>query len=698
MFPSPRLIVVVFLVLLFTPAPGATFAQSDPFPPVPIAEIQGAGPVSPLSEKWVDAVGVVTGVTPDGFYLQDPVGDDDPQTSEGIFVYTRTAPPVRAGQCVRVRGAFVDEFYEKTELSRAKSVEQSNACPAQKVQPLPVPLTRLGSNPVDRFEPYEGMLVSVDDLTGIVQGPTKRFADGEAEIAFIPAQWAPHVEGGRVFQWQADAVPALMFVSSSLGATLPELNWGDRLALGPAPGADDAVIGVLDYNFGKYQLLPVPGAVVDVLPADDAKPAPVHEAAVPAPAGAASPAGAADFTVCSFNVLGMGRGTDQHPDPDDYNAQLYKRARAVAESLEGCTIIGLQETGALEDAQNLADLLAAEFGLEYTATAIAGPGTASVEFPLTNSVLARSDRVRIVAAELRQGCSRYNYDVRYMAGACPAGSYGLFNRPPLVVDLEVRGEWGAPVQLTLIDNHWKSKGGDETVNVVRRTDQARHVASLVQEKLDADPAAAVIVLGDLNDYYRSDPVEALRTGVTPPMVHTYDALRTLNRYTYIFNGGSQVLDHLLVTPSLAPQLAEVRPVRINADFAYPAAVNATVHHSSDHDPVLVRLRPGGAAWLGGQLGYAGIEVTVADASGANLATVTTDANGEFRVWNLTPGSVRVKLTPGNGVTVTEPDLEVELTTGGNWLPVPAIEHISVRHGVDVALETLRCLVSSDCLE
>ena len=87
-------------------------------------------------------------------------------------------------------------------------------------------------------------------------------------------------------------------------------------------------------------------------------------------------------------------------------------------------------------AQNLADLLATEFGLEYTATSIAGPGTESFEFPLTNSVLTRSDRVQVLAAESRQGCSRYNYDVRYIPGACEQGTYGLFNRPPLVVDLE----------------------------------------------------------------------------------------------------------------------------------------------------------------------------------------------------------------------------------------------------------------------
>ena len=692
---SPRLAMILILVTLAL-APRAATAQDERFPPIPIAEIQGAGPASPLYQEWVDTVGVVTGVNADGFYLQDPQDDGDPATSDGVYVYTQRAPRVKAGDCVRLRGAFVDEYYEKTELSRAKSIEPSDACAATPVTPVDLAPARLAANPVDLFEQYEGMLVRVDDLVGVVQGPTKRFSNGEMEIAFIPEQWAPYVAGDRVFQWQPDAMPALMYVSNGFGATLPDLDWGDRIAIGPAPGADDAVIGVLDYNFGKYQLIPLPGARIEDIPAAADAPAPVHDATVPTPPGDGDLP--ADFTVCTFNLLGMGRGTAQNPEPDDYAGQLYKRARAIAETLDGCTVIGVQETGAPEDAENLADLLATEFGLEYTATSIAGPGTESFEFPLTNSVLTRSDRVQVLAAESRQGCSRYNYDVRYIPGACEQGTYGLFNRPPLVVDLEVQGAWGAPVRLTVIDNHWKSKGGDETVNVVRRTAQAQHVASLVQEKLAADPDAAVVVLGDLNDYYASGPVDALRSGVNPPLVHAYDALRTLNRYTYIFNGGSQVLDHILMTPALASHLAEVRPLRINADFAYPAAINPTVHHSSDHDPVLVRIRPDSAAWLDGDLHYPGIGVELLDGADAPMATAVTDANGEFRVWNLTPGPVRVKLTAGDGVELAADDFVLELDAGRNVLPPQEIVHATIRAGVDAAVQTLTCLATGACTQ
>ena len=89
----------------------------------PIYEIQGAGRTSPLVDARVDTVGVVTGLTPDGFYLQDASGDGDPNTSDGLYVFTysppaRTFPAVKLGACVAVHDALVQEYYGKTELSR----------------------------------------------------------------------------------------------------------------------------------------------------------------------------------------------------------------------------------------------------------------------------------------------------------------------------------------------------------------------------------------------------------------------------------------------------------------------------------------------------------------------------------------------------------------------------------------------------
>ena len=62
---------------------------------IPIPEIQGDGLVSPYFRERVDTFGIVTAITSNGFYLQDPAGDNNIATSDALFVYTRTTPRLR---------------------------------------------------------------------------------------------------------------------------------------------------------------------------------------------------------------------------------------------------------------------------------------------------------------------------------------------------------------------------------------------------------------------------------------------------------------------------------------------------------------------------------------------------------------------------------------------------------------------------
>lgn len=673
-----RLSLCCVVVWLSTTAARTTtlLAQNRPAL-IPIYHLQGASLVSPYAKQWVDTYGLVTGVLIDGFYLQDPLGDDDPATSDGIFVYTQKPPTVIQGQCVALTRAYVDEFYEKTELSRLKTISQSDRCPTNTINPAPIGLARLGEAPAARFEAYEGMVVEVTDLTGIVQGPTKHFATGERELALLPARLRPYLAGPRIFQADTAAMNGLMYLTNGLGASLPEAAWGMTLQIGTVTATGTKATAILDYNFGKYQLHLLPDTPIQPLISN---PLAVR---LPEQGTATAPA---EFSLCTFNLYGLGRGSAQWPDEQHYTQQLAKRARTIAETLHGCTIIGLQETGTPADAQALADLLNSTYGLDYEATALAGPGTQSSEFPLTNSLLTRRAQIQVRNATLAQGCSERNYDVPVIAGDCPAGQYALFDRPPLVVDLLVSGAWSDPLPLTVLVNHWKSKGGDETVNAVRRVAQARHVATVVQQKLSTEPAAQIAVLGDLNDYDGSEPIESLRTGVQPPLIHLYDYLPRSDRYTYIFNGGSQVLDHLLVTPKLARLVALVDPVHSNADF--PGAGQTQVQmltHASDHDPVQVVLRPDGAAILGGSLRYANIHVQLLDERGVVVSETNTDENGDFRLWQVPTGAYTVTFTTPAAVTIAPAQLSVVMGGGYQVLPPPAVTHRTVKVGVALAL-------------
>jgi hypothetical protein len=369
-----------------------------------------------------------------------------------------------------------------------------------------------------------------------------------------------------------------------------------------------------------------------------------------------APAGDDEITICSANQYAMGSGSGQFADPQLYDTELGRRAQVIAEVLAGCTIIAVQEVGAVADAQALADRLGTDYGLRYQAVALPSPQSYSPEFPLTNAVLVRGDRLTVTAASSAQGCTPVDYEVDDPDFRCPVGAYPLFDRPPLVVDVQVTGTWGAPVALRLIDNHWKSKAGNEALNAKRRLAQARQVAALAQTAQQS--GVPVVIAGDLNDYLGSAPVEAIRTGVTPALRHTYDYLPESERATYIFNGGSQVLDHILVSEVLAPWITEVNLAHINSEYA-PRTGEHSLLHSSDHDPVLLRLRPAGGGFLSLATGVPG--VTVQSEAGDRVAV--SDEFGEVRLWNLPPGVMALRLS-GPALGPADPQTLTVAVTGG----------------------------------
>jgi predicted extracellular nuclease len=143
--------------------------------------------------------------------------------------------------------------------------------------------------------------------------------------------------------------------------------------------------------------------------------------------------------------------------------------------------------------------------------------------------------------------------------------------------------------VVVINLHLSSKGGDDPIfgrrqpprtgSTAHRTEQAGTVSAFVRQILDADPGAGVIVLGDFNDFENTQPLRALEEADLADLVLRVPREQ---RYSYVYQGNSQVLDHVLVSEALADN-AEIDIVHVNADF--PAAERA-----SDHDPIIVRIK------------------------------------------------------------------------------------------------------------
>jgi len=86
--------------------------EPPPPPTAQIAEIQGAAHRSPLlGDQVSDVDGVVVQRTSNGFWMQDATSDADVSTSDGLFVFTSSAPAstITRGTAVSVSGT-VGEF------------------------------------------------------------------------------------------------------------------------------------------------------------------------------------------------------------------------------------------------------------------------------------------------------------------------------------------------------------------------------------------------------------------------------------------------------------------------------------------------------------------------------------------------------------------------------------------------------------
>jgi hypothetical protein len=241
----------------------------------------------------------------------------------------------------------------------------------------------------------------------------------------------------------------------------------------------------------------------------------------------------------------------------------------------GCpTFVALQEIEMDTTLPQLKDALA-DIGCSYnSANSHEDVGNHGV------ALIWRTDRVSDYSWSTEyQGCSAVGsgsstaYDT-YCDGT---GLLPLFSRRPVVFTGTVNLR-----EVVVIANHFKSKRGGDPADDQRRLEQAQLVADLVDEFSTTVPN--VIVMGDLNDFEDSPPLEALYASGN--LTNTWYTIPQENRYSYIYKGASQILDHILISPALLDDLVAVAPLHYNADYPFAYSLDPTVvWGTSDHDQV-----------------------------------------------------------------------------------------------------------------
>ncbi len=565
-------------------------------PVVAIHDIQGPGITSPYAGQIVTTSdNIVTAVGGDGFVIQAPdaATDADPDTSEGIYVFTGAAPTVAVRDQVDVTGA-VTEYYDLTEISLPTDVtvdSSGNPLPAPVVLDITVPSPNQPW-PTVEMERLEGMRVSVAD--GFAASGNQSFtSDPVAELKITSAGSRPFREPGIDYEYQIAGLP--VFDSNP---EIFELD-PDRLGLANVEavgGSTFSATGVIGYDYGDYELWPTELTMTS--------------AALPRAVRARV---TGELTVGSLNLL---RLFDDVDDPDDVNADGWPRQDVVVSTTEyqrrlrkdslyvrtvlgAPDILGVQEAESLKVLEDLAAQIAADDPtVSYSAYLVEGndSGTIDVGFLVRDTVS--------VSAVTQLG-----KDETYTFGG---GTPEILNdRPPLLIEGSYTGN-GSPFPLAVMVVHNRSRNGidDASDGLKRRTkrlEQAKSIADKVQAYQTANPTIPLVLVGDFNafeftDGYADvlgeiagdvDPTESelpVDDRVDPNLTIQTLAVPTAERYSYVYDGTAQAFDHALTSQAAAPFVRGMEYGRANADAPEDSDVlDNSPLRCSDHDGFVLYL-------------------------------------------------------------------------------------------------------------
>ena len=540
--------------------------------PLTIMEIQGAGHVSDYVGQPVSTTGIVTAVDTNGYYLQDAVGDASAETSNAIFVFTGTVPTVAVGDALSVSGT-VGEFtgglgLSVTQLGAATAtiLSSGNALPqavligtggllppTETIDDDGLTSFDIATDGIDFWESLEGMLVTVDNP--LVVSNTGEF--GETDIVASLGVGATGVnERGGITISDGDYNPEKLQLDDRFGGLTgynPDHSIGDRLA---------SVTGILNYSFEHYELLATSAVTttLDVTLGDN--PTVLR-------------GDANHLSLATYNL--------ENINPGDGPIKYDLLADDIIYSLGAPDIIGVQEIqdadgagngsdlSGMATAQVLIDAIFAKSGIQYTYVEVAPDSANSTGGEpggnIRNGYFYQADRVSLVEGSL---------DV-------VEDSAFATTRRPLVATWAFNGQ-----QVTTINVHFTSRGGSDPLfggtqppanaGDAARIAQAKAVGDYVNDELGGNPGQNFAILGDWNGFYFEPQHTQLTDGV---FTNLAGLLAEEERYSYLFDGNSQLLDNILVTGGLVAD-ARYDAIHINAEF--------TGVRPTDHDPQLAVLR------------------------------------------------------------------------------------------------------------
>lgn len=584
---------------------------------MPIHSIQGNGGTSPVLGQTISTSGVVTKVNNNGFFLQDPNPDSDPTTSEGLYVFTSTAPTVSVGQAITLSGK-VAEFntgaatntqtasHTVTELTLPTSITVVSS--GNSIAPTAITLPATPA----QLEALEGMLVTINtQLTasqnyflgrygqvtlaanGRLEKPTNKFRPGSVDALNMAS-------GNAQRQILLDDGSSLQNPNPT-----PYIGADNTLRAGDTV---DSITGVIDYGLStstntglaSYKIHPTTPVAFTRANQRSTQPADVG----------------GNLRVASANLLNFfttfsdghtaGGQTGQGCAPSGTTADCRgadsaaeftrQRSKLIAElSAMNADVIGLMElqnnTAAV---QNLVDGLNSAMGAGTYAVVpdpASGVGTDAIKV----GIIYKPAKVSRVGASLSDTDPTHKRPSVAQTFAAPNGEQFA------VVVNHFKSKGSCPTTAANLDPDQDQGDGQGCFNATRVA-EATAIQTFVSNLQASTGNKRVVLLGDFNAYSQEDPIYSLISNGYTDLAARFST----QPYSYVFDGEAGALDHAVATPAFNSLVTSAIEWHINADepfvidynleFKQPACAacgpdyyTATPYRSSDHDPLLIGL-------------------------------------------------------------------------------------------------------------
>lgn len=592
-----------------------------------ISDIQGEKNISPLEREVVRVSGIVTARTRTGFYLQTPDDkvDNNPNTSEGIFVFTKTEPGVEAtvGNLVSLTG-YVTEYVPKpdpkslsvTEISWQKGKDFITVESKGNTLPKPIVLTvnDFKLNAIDQLEKYEGMRVTVAEM--MVVAPTNGRTDETKGTSESDGVFYGVVKGlSRPFREPGfDIYDYLMMPDKEkdkIKKDTPKLAIFDHnperlriestAQLGSQPidvtsySELKNLTGVVHYAYRAYSILVDADNNPTVSNLVKAQPLPVPNER--------------QFSIAAMNVERLFDDEDDAAikEPiitaEGLDKRLKKISMAIRLYMQTPDVIGMVEVENLSVLKKLAERVnkdaeaSGKPNPKYEAYLVEGNDIGGID----SGFLVKSSRVEVLETK------QFGKDDKF-ENPNTKNDVFLNDRPPFLLRAAIKdAKTDKPFEFTVIVNHLKSFRGytddkDAPFVQMKKKLQAEFLAKSVAERLKANPNERIALVGDFNFYQFNDGImdvigtikgtPAAKGSVfatsddllNPDFTNLVDLIKNEQRYSYSFDGNAQVIDHFLISSAMRNHINGFGYAHVNADFPEVYRNDATrVERFSDHD-------------------------------------------------------------------------------------------------------------------